>query len=506
GYALDVSYRSDGGQRPNNDFENVFLSAKIKEQITPQDSFYFQATYQRFEGGDLLQYYSQGDASRAVRVKEIQNPNIFAGYHHEWSPGNHTLFLAARLDDTLTIDDPGARVLFFQQANGETLKVETPGFATGFRRELEAYSAELQQIIAVRSQTFVAGARYQFAFAETTNSLFRAGVSPPTPLSGTPQIDSDLWRVSLYGYDTWDILDELQLTAGVTYDKLHYPVNADTRPITDGETEKDQFSPKIGMVWTPFRNTHLRGAYTRSLGGVFFDNSVRLEPTQIAGFNQAFRSLIPESIAGLVPGTEFETWGVGLDHRFESRTYFVAEGEILESRARRTVGVVTNFFFIPVPNRPSSRAQSLDFSEKSFALTLNQLLGDHWAAGARYRFSFADFEGGFLDPGATALDQNLNATLQQLNLYAIYNLPCGFFSQFQALWTAQSNQGSTREQPGDDFWQFNVYAGYRFPQRHAEVRVGLLNVTDRDYRLNPLNLYSELPRDRTLTVSVKLNF
>ncbi|MEP6662937.1 MAG: hypothetical protein ABJC04_04650, partial [Verrucomicrobiota bacterium] len=207
----------------------------------------------------------------------------------------------------------------------------------------------------------------------------------------------------------------------------------------------------------------------------------------------------------LVPGTEFETWGVGLDHSFKSKTYFVAEGEILESRAKRTVGVVTNAIFIPIPNRPSSREQKLDFSEKSFALTLNQLLGDEFSVGARYRFSYADFDGRFLDPGATALNQDLNATLQQLNLYAICNLPCGFFSQFQSIWTQQNNRGGA-PQPGDDFWQFNIFGGYRFPQRHAEVRVGLLNITDQDYRLNPLNLYSELPRERTLTVSLKLNF
>jgi hypothetical protein len=51
----------------------------------------------------------------------------------------------------------------------------------------------------------------------------------------------------------------------------------------------------------------VRGAYTRSLGGIYHDNSVRLEPTGVAGFNQAFRSLIPESVAGPVPATEFET-------------------------------------------------------------------------------------------------------------------------------------------------------------------------------------------------------
>src|SRR6185503_17836799 len=114
---------------------------------------------------------------------------------------------------------------------------------------------------------------------------------------------TDLQRISIYGYEQWQILDSLRLTAGVSYDKLDYPENIDISPIVDDETSKEQFSPKAGIVWQPFKDTYLRGAYTRSLGGVFFDTSVRLEPTQVAGINQAFRSLIPESVVGLVPGT-----------------------------------------------------------------------------------------------------------------------------------------------------------------------------------------------------------
>ena len=40
----------------------------------------------------------------------------------------------------------------------------------------------------------------------------------------------------------------------------------------------------------------------------------------------------------------------------------------------------------------------------------------------------------------------------------------------------------------------------------STVSVGVLNITDRDYRLNPLTLYAELPRERTAVVSVKINF
>ena len=109
-------------------------------------------------------------------------------------------------------------------------------------------------------------------------------------------------------------------------------------------------------------------------------------------------------------------------------------------------------------------------------------------------------------PAAGPVNQDQTAMLQQLTLYVNYYHPCGFFSQAQSLWSAQRNHGYAPGLPGDDFWQFNLFAGYRFLHRAAEVKVGLLNITDRDYRLNPLNLYYELPRGRTVAVSLKFYF
>jgi outer membrane receptor for ferric coprogen and ferric-rhodotorulic acid len=71
---------------------------------------------------------------------------------------------------------------------------------------------------------------------------------------------------------------------------------------------------------------------------------------------------------------------------------------------------------------------------------------------------------------------------------------------------SQSNRGYTPDRPGDDFWQFNVHLGYRWLQRRLETRISLLNLTDRNYRLNPLNLTAELPRERTLAMSLRFNF
>jgi outer membrane receptor protein involved in Fe transport len=147
------------------------------------------------------------------------------------------------------------------------------------------------------------------------------------------------------------------------------------------------------------------------------------------------------------------------------------------------------------------------------AFSLNQLIGRDLSLGARYRLIDADLVDNFptVPHDNIALDNfnpktDVESVLHQLSLDALYNHPKGLFARFQALWNLQNNHGYEPERPGDDFWQFNVYAGYRFPGRKAQVMLGLLNLTDRDYRLEPLTLYQELPRERTLVVQLQLDF
>ena len=99
-----------------------------------------------------------------------------------------------------------------------------------------------------------------------------------------------------------------------------------------------------------------------------------------------------------------------------------------------------------------------------------------------------------------------HSELHQLTLQAIYNHPSGWFVRGETLWTAQINGGFIDREPGDDFWQFNLLAGYRFWQRRAEVSVGVLNLGDRDYQLEPLTLYNELPRERTFVARLSFKF
>ena len=516
-YSFDAFYWNNRGFRPNNDLDQLELDLRFKQEFTEKDSVFVQVGYFKSDSGDLAQYYNQDSASKTLRVEEKQEPNLLVGYHRDWAPGSHTLALFTRIDDKLTLNDSDpallAQITSISPFTGATnVFVQNPAFySLNYRRELEAYSGELQQIWEHHTLTLIGGGRYQTGTADTTDHLLR---NPPFGTTTTIDINNttDLRRASIYGYAQWQALDPVLLIGGVSYDHLDYPVNIDTSPISGHEDSKEQVSPKVGIVWTPFDDTHIRAAYTRSLGGVFFDTSVRLEPTQIAGFNDAFRSLIPESVQGLVPGTRFETYGIGLDQKFKTQTYVTVQGEFLQSDASRAVGIITNSDqTVPIPDSASSTGQQLDYKERSLLVSANQLVSKEWVLGVNYKLTYAELNSSFTSIpatlfGASTLHQDVNAYLHQVDLSIIYQNPCGFFSRFDAIWSEQSNRGYTPDIPGDNFWQYNLYFGYRFLQRRAEVTLGLLNLNDRDYKLNPLTLYNELPRERMLTVSLKLSF
>lgn len=508
GYALDAAYRAERGYRVNNDLEQRDVTFRSKFDLTAQDSVFLQATMYEGTSGDVQQYFSQAMGSPTLRVTERQEPNLLAGYHHEWAPGVHTLFLAGRLDDTLQIGEPNAMPLFLKHSGKPITFVTTPPlFHFNYQRESEAYVAEAQQIWQTAKQTFIAGVAYQHSTFNTDSLLDRTlqGVVADQHFQTSQE------RYSAYAYETFRPIQQLSLQAGLTYDQLRHPKNIDIVPITTGDETTQRLSPKLGFQFTPFKEVKLRGAYTRSLGGAFNENTYRLEPTQIGGFNQSYRSVLPESVAGLVPASRFETRNLALDLNFDTGTFLSLEGELLHSKATRTVGVLTNSTFFPVPDRASSTSQRLEFEEKSLFITVNQLLGKEWSIGARYRLSQANLTGRFdavpaTAAGAAAIMQNEEALLHQLNLGVNYNHRCGFFAQWLSVWSMQENSGYAPARSTADFWQHSVYAGYRFAKRHAELRVGVVNLANQNYQLNPLNLYAELPRERTVTVGLKLNF
>src|SRR6185436_11864106 len=149
-----------------------------------------------------------------------------------------------------------------------------------------------------------------------------------------------------------------------SYDRITFPENFRPPPISPDEKELDQVWPKAGFIWEPMEKTRIQFAYTRSLTGASLDQSYQLEPSQVAGFLQSYRSIMPEAVAGAEAGARLETFGLSLEKQFFRGTYLSLSGEILESDARRSVGVFDVRTDLPFAV-PATLRQDLNYREKS---------------------------------------------------------------------------------------------------------------------------------------------
>lgn len=533
-FSLDTDYLYDDGTRPNNEITRSETYFQVKVQLTPQDTIFFQTKYQDVRQGDLIQYYNQADFMRGAHFRELQQPAILlAGYHHEWAPGIHTLLLVGRLADEITFtdlntDDENLSFLLTGRPNVSRSLVilhDRTGAVTNalslpldlhYHNTFTTYTGELNQIWEQDNNTLIFGARFQSGEFHTSDYLdhaFPLDFFFGTGLPAAHDFNTSLERESIYIYDIWRPIRSLSLTGGLSYDHIEFPTDYRNPPIVDGEDSRDRLSPKVGVIWNPCGNLFVRGAYTQSLGGVSFDESVSLEPNQVAGFNQVFRSIISESVVGSVAAPTYDTAGILIEDRFPTGTYVGVQANYLQSDVDRVVGTfdaITGFggSIVP-PIVASSTPQNLRYEEQDLLFTVNQLVGDEWSFGARYQISYSNLQTIFPDiptmvvPGA---DHRNKATLHQGQLFALYNHPSGFFGRVEAYWARQSNVGYSPDIPGDEVLQLNAYAGYRFRRNFGDITLGFLNMNDQDYKLNPLNYYNELPRERTLVARVRFNF
>ncbi len=177
-YNVEGDYMSDPGERANEDFQRRELTTTLKQQLTPNDGVYVQAVGYDAHGGDLHQYYSTNMASLGFRFKETQEPTAVLGYHHEGSPGIHTLLLLARIDDAYSFTNPAQPTIleFDSKPNPISMPRTTDMMAVygitmhqSFESRIAIYSGELQQIWQTPEHNTIAGVRLQYGNFETAS-------------------------------------------------------------------------------------------------------------------------------------------------------------------------------------------------------------------------------------------------------------------------------------------------------------------------------------------------
>lgn len=569
-WGVDYSLRDASGTRPNNEASLQEVYTQVKWQATSDDTFYFLGKWSKQESGDTFETFDNKALAPGMLFEETQQPGLLlAGWNHRWGPGSHTLFLAGRLSAEQRLRDPRANQLLIERdsavlnpavvtpagffnifsdpsftsvigPDGETLMhspelvaaiqpflysgsivgINATPFDFRTQREFEVYTAELMHLQKMRRHQLLAGARYQEGDFESTSRLsvvrpnFAGGFASPA-FEQTDVVDFQ--RLSLYAYDYWQPQPWFTLIGGVSWDRIDHPQNFRNPPTSDVQVQNERVSAKSGFILNPSRWVQVRGAFTQGLGGVTYDESVRLEPVQIAGFNQSYRTVISESLAGSVEAPRFQTIGLSFEGMLPAKTWWGITGNIIEQDVDRTVGAFTGFspgvFPIEPAYFPSGTQQSLAYREESLQFTLNQLIGRRWAFGALYRATESDLRTTMHDLVAFGAPNGVlhdRATLHELGLSANYNSPRGFFARVEANFFAQSLRDDPNSglapRDGDTFWQFNAFAGYRFHRNLCELSTGVLNLTDQNYQLSPLNPWSDLARERTFVLRFRLSF
>jgi Flp pilus assembly protein TadD len=542
GWALDLDYhyQPNTGERdrPNNGLDSIEWYTQVKYQVTPQSSLFLLTKYQDYHSGDNFQYYDPS----AVRVDltnygifnapvvrtnftfdETQKPIVLGGYHYEWAPGIHTLALAGRLSNKQVFSDSLVPELVFQRGPDfgfSTLPALTPPFAINYSSTFEAGTAEVEQIFQSERQLLEIGGRFQGGEIKTTDQLVVDPSLPPdyytnvasvfnTPAAAA-NVSETFQRETVYGYYSVYPLRNLALTVGLAYDRVEYPENFRNPPIAAGTETKYQLEPKAALVYSAADWIALRAAYAHSLGGVSLDESFRLERTELAGFIQTFRSVIPESVSGSLSAPTFDTYNAALDVKLRPGTYITLDGGMISSDVDRQIGV---FNYVSGPNaiaEPGLILQRLRFKEPSAGIVVNQLVSTEWSGGLGYRFTSSQLHLSLPEvPSYVLGDIDQRADLHRFSAYLLFNHPCGLFAGAEANYFHQDNSGNSFESgsaakpANSDFPQFNLFAGWRFPRQRGDFTFGVLNVAGRDYHLNPLNSYPELPRDRVFTIRLR---
>ncbi len=512
-YAIESDYSNDPGQTPNGGQESLQLSVKVKQMLTPSDGLFIEALDFHQTSGDLSQRYDPSQADTSLDAHEKQEPSVLAGLDHKWSDTQQTLLLASIFNDTLSFSDQiGQTYLLGSPTKGASPFLFTQeNLMENFENRLMVDSFEVQHLASISQFQTIAGIRLQIGSDHLANEQSPTDktlypIYFPQQFVINQSFLTYSLRITPYLYEYWHLTRQLCLIGGLAYDYQILPENALFAPLSNQEKVQNQVSPKAGLVWEPASGSAVRAAYTQSLGGANLDQSLRLEPTQVAGFTQAYTSVMPASLVGGIGGARFETADLSLERRFNRGTYLALSAEFLRSTADQSVGGfsrVESGGYGPAIQLP----EQLVFQECSLDFSLHQLFGNYFSLGARYRLADARLSTVFPQVGpALGNSSDLCGLLHLVSLDASFQHPSGFFASIEGEWWRQDLGEDLSSFPGDQFWQANAQMGYRSPRRRVEISLGVLNITGQDYCLSPINLYPNLPRQRTFAARLQFNF
>ena len=276
-----------------------------------------------------------------------------------------------------------------------------------------------------------------------------------------PTLPTKFDHVNAYAYANVKPATNVTLTAGGSFDHL----SGDLTGVGLGvDVGRDQFNPKVGVIWNPVPSTTVRAAAFRTLKRTLVTNQT-LEPTQVAGFNQFYDD------SDLTEGWRY---GGAIDQKFGKDVF----GGVEYSRRDLTVP------FIDL----ESNTQEAPWNE-SLARAYLFATPHRWL-GLRAQYIFERFErdeecevGGARECLTAGFK---NVKTQRVPLGIAFFHPSGLSASLTATYWDQEGRFEQLEAiefaaGHSKFWLFDAALNFRLPKRFGFVSVGATNLFDKDF-------------------------
>lgn len=433
-YSVSQFHFETDGFRDNNDFEQDAFNAFVQYRPAFRTSIQAELRSSETDKGDLTQLFDPFNFSTSLRqLEDMDSARI--GMRHSFSPAS----------DLLTS-------LTYQKLEATSSTLPTFFAFT----KLDGLTLDIQHLYRADRWQVTSGVIQVSDDFDSTVEISRVLPFPPFIDESTTRTLIDVEMSTAYVYTDIEATGNLTLTLGVSHDSL------------DGASrDRDQTNPKFGLMWEVTRDTMIRAAVFRTLQGPLVSRQhivPRLEPTQVAGFNQFFFGPESESV---------ERAGIGVDHGFSDRLY--AGVEI----SQRDI----EFPFIDFTSLPPAPI-FVDVTEELGLLYVNWAPTSRLAVSAEYQSEDQDNNGRALTDLSTRLET------ERLPVEIRYFHPLGLSASLRT--TVVDQRGAFLDQSvpppfplvedQESFHVVDASISYRLPGRRGIVSLQIGNLFDETFR------------------------
>lgn len=433
-------YESDGW-RENADQQQDIYSGLVQWQVVPGTSLQAEVRQFEWERGDLA-VPLVGGADESYR-SDLERDSYRFGIRHELDVTSAILVSASRQNVS--------ELQKFEPQLGTSLVVES---------ESDPQTLELQYVSHGSYGQLVAGVGGQ----QSDELLDTVGSEQDfVYFLQTDKLDYDVF--SGYVYYGSPAIRDFSVNLGVDFDRYSDDrvsrIELFGEPVLEQhESERDQWSPKLGVAWKMNEDLLLRLAafrtYKKSLVG-----SATLQPTQVMGFNQLYDD--PN-------GADAKNYAFALDGKFGKANY--GFGVLNHRYDYRRVGGGDD------PLYPKEFMQNFYLNS---ALTSRLVLG--------WELSHFDTDFDILD---NEVDSYRTMDSIRSPLFAHYFLSSHWSLYAQSTYYNQKVEWSVEDldtfsivesERQDILWVSDFEARYQLPRRHGLLRAGVQNIEDKNVGL-----------------------